>query len=92
MSNILFAHKPRWRRDGDEWQMVVGNRVVAALIPQSGEPFPQYQWGSVLLDDGTGLHIEHTDWHAVDFESLEDGKRVLEQWWAHACRGEAYRP
>jgi hypothetical protein len=27
----------------------------------------------------------------VDFQSLDDAKHCIEQWWQHLCRGEVYR-
>ena len=77
MSEIRPLHTPRWRRDGRDWQMAVGNRIVAVLIGEFDDG-PDPYWVSALLDDGTGSVIEHTCWHAVDFDDLEDGKRTLE--------------
>lgn len=33
MTGIIPLHQPRWQQDGADWIMVVGNRVVAALVP-----------------------------------------------------------
>ena len=79
---------PQWRQADNNWEMVVGERTVAALIPISDAQFPQYNWLSFIVSDD---YPEH-GWHAVDFGTLADGQHVLEQWWHHARKGEAYRP
>jgi hypothetical protein len=88
MNKVSLLHAPQWTLVGTQWHLIVGNRSVAKLIPNSDRTFPQYHWLSVIE------YEEYPDhgWHAVDFETLEIAKHDLEQWWAHMCKGEAYRP
>jgi hypothetical protein len=88
MIEIVSLHKPRWQPDGDDWLMIVGNHLMAALVPNSDQRLPQYHWLSLILAEDC---FDGLGWHGVDFETLEDGKLVLEQWWDHDCRGERYR-
>jgi hypothetical protein len=88
MTDVLFLHTPRWQPDGDAWHLMVGNRSVAWLIPNSDEKFPQYHWLSVIDGDEFPDH----GWHAVDFETLEIAQYDLGQWWIHMRSGETYSP
>jgi hypothetical protein len=81
-------YDPEWRLIGTDWHMIVGNRTVAALTPVSSEICPQYSWLSAFV--GGGDYPDH-GWDNVDFETLDDGKYHLEQWWRHVLRGEQYR-
>ena len=68
MTTIEQLHKPRWQQDGDNWLMIVGNRAVATLIPNSDDLFPQYRWLSVILAESP---FDDHGWSEVDFTSLE---------------------
>ena len=89
MPTLEQLHKPRWQQDGENWLMIVGNRAVAALIPNSDEQFPHYKWLSLILAESP---IDDYGWCSVDFTSLEIGQYDLEQWWHYASRGERYNP
>jgi hypothetical protein len=69
--------------------MIVGNRVVAGLIPNSDDLFSEYRWLSVVYAESP---FEGYGWSAVDFISLQDAQYDLEQWWHHAARGQCYDP
>jgi len=88
MNKVSLLHAPQWNLVGTEWHLIVGNRTVARLIPNSDHNFPQYHWLSLIGDHEYPDH----GWHVVDFETLEIAKSDIEQWWAHMCRGEVYRP
>jgi hypothetical protein len=93
MTEITQLHNPEWRPVDAEWHMLVGNRSVARLVPipvESRGPLPWANWLSLI--DADGADYEDHGWHAVDFATLADGQRDLEQWWFHMCRGEKYRP
>jgi hypothetical protein len=83
----LSLYRPRWVRDGDNWEMFVGNRSVARIIPIDDENFLDIPWLSVIEGDEFPDH----GWSAVDFDTLENAQHALEQWWCHMCRGERYR-
>ena len=80
---------PRWQQDGENWIMIVGNHVVAGLIPTADENFPQYKWMSVIFAESP---FDDHGWSAVDFTSLEIAQYDIEKWWHHASRGECYKP
>jgi hypothetical protein len=90
MSEITPLHNPKWQLDDGRWHMLVGNRSVAHLSPipldQRG-PCPWANWISVIAEG-----YEDHGWDLVDFATLADGQRDLEQWWDHMARGEKYRP
>ena len=88
MNTVTLLHTPQWTPVEDEWHLIVGNRSVAKLIPNSDRKFPQYNWLSVIEDPEYPDH----GWHAVDFETLEIAKHDIEQWWEHMCRGETFTP
>ena len=89
MTTIEQLHKPRWQQDGDNWLMIVGNRAVATLIPNSDDLFPQYIWLSGILAESP---FDDHGWSEVDFNSLETVQYDLEQWWHHAAVGKRYDP
>jgi hypothetical protein len=89
LDNIVLSHKPQWRLDGDDWCMIVGNRTVAVLVPNSCRILPQFHWLSRYV--GANEYPDY-GWDSVDFETLEIGQFDLEQWWFHMLRGEVYRP
>ena len=89
MTNIEQLHQPRWQPDGENWLMLVGNRAVAALIPNSDDMFPHYRWLSVILAESP---FDDHGWCSVDFTTLEIAQYDIEQWWHHAARGERYDP
>lgn len=88
MNNVLSFHTPIWRLVETDWHLIVGNRTVAVLLPNSDRLFPRYKWLSRIICDNLAAY----GWDNVDFESLEDAQHVMTQWWRHARRGEAYRP
>jgi hypothetical protein len=91
MTEITPLHTPKWRLVDDDWHMLVGNRSVAHLQPIPLDlrgPCPWANWLSVIHPGDYEAH----GWHAVDFATLADGQRDLEQWWGHTLRGETYRP
>ena len=89
MNNVELLHAPQWVEDLGEWHMIVGNRTVAKITPNSGYPtLPHINWLSVIDRD----YDNDDGWHAVDFETLEIAMHDLEQWWWHRCRGQTYRP
>jgi hypothetical protein len=88
MNNVLPIHTPEWRLVETDWHIIVGNRTVAVLMPNSDEHFPHYKWLSLIICDDCPDY----GWHAVDFETLAVAQGDIEQWWHHACRGEAYQP
>ena len=49
---IPLHHQPRWQLDGADWIMLVGNRVVALLVPNSCDLLPQFHWLSRFVGDG----------------------------------------
>ena len=83
-----LLHNPKWQLVESDWHMIAGNRTVAVLIPNFDNRFPRYRWLSRIVADD----CEDFGWDNVDFETLEIAQAALEQWWRHACRGEAYRP
>ena len=89
MTKIEQLHKPRWQPDDENWLMIVGNRAVAVIIPNSDERFPHYKWLSEILSDSP--YAEY-GWSAVDFSSLAIAQYEIEQWWHHASRGLRYDP
>jgi hypothetical protein len=90
MIEITPLHTPEWQRDGADWIMIVGNRVMAVLVPNSCDLFPQFHWLSCFV----GGDNEYPDygWDNVDFETLESAKNDIEQWWWHMVRGVKYDP
>jgi hypothetical protein len=89
MTEIIPLRQPRWQQDGADWIMIVGNRMMAALVPNSCDLYPQYHWLSCFV--GGDEYPDH-GWDNVDFETLDGAKYDIEQWWRHVLRGEAYRP
>jgi hypothetical protein len=89
MTTIEQLHKPRWQQDGGNWLMIVGNRAVAAIVPNSDDLFPQYRWLSVILAESP---FDDHGWCSVDFTSLGCAQYDLEQWWHYAARGQRYNP
>jgi len=87
-SEPRLLHNPKWRPVESDWHMIAGNRTVAVLTPNFDTRFPGYRWLSRIVGDD----CEDFGWDNVDFETLEIAQTALEQWWRHACRGEAYRP
>jgi hypothetical protein len=87
-NNVLPIHTPQWRLIETDWHMIVGNRTVAVLIPNSDDNFPEYKWLSFIVCDDCPEH----GWSNVDFETLAGAQHALGQWWHHARQGEAYRP
>ena len=86
MATIIQLNDPTWVFDGTDWEMLIGTRGVAALMPNADEQFPHYQWLSCIHPD-----FRDHGWSNVDFETLAIGQHTLEQWWLHLCRGQAYR-
>ena len=87
MENVELLYKLQWNAVGDEWHLVVGNKSVARIIPNSCKWYPRIQWLSII-EDG----YEDHGWHAVDFEELYIAKYDLEQWWHAMCVGESFSP
>jgi hypothetical protein len=83
-----LLHKAKWRLVDTDWHMIIGNRTVAVLMANADTLFPRYRWLSRIICDS----IDDFGWDGVDFERLDIAQADLEQWWKHACRGEAYRP
>lgn len=87
MATIIRLNKPIWVFDGTSWEMQIGTRGVAALMPNIDEILPHYQWLSCIHPD-----FPDHGWSNVDFETAAAGKYSMEQWWLHLCRGQLYRP
>ena len=87
MATIIHLHRPIWVFDGCCWEMQIGGRGVAALVPDTDERFPPSSWLSCIAHP-----FDDHGWCNVDFATLESGQATLEQWWSHLCRGRAYRP
>jgi len=81
--------QPVWtRHDDGTWEMIVAGEHVAGLLPNNDPGYEDW-W----MSNGVGTaELPEYGWEAVDFDSLEAGKRSLEQWWHHARNGEAYQP
>jgi hypothetical protein len=90
MIDTIPLHQPKWQLDGRDWIMLVGNRVVAVLVPNSCDFLPQFCWLSRFVGGEEGY--PNYGWDNVDFETLEVAKYDIEQWWWHMLRGEVYRP
>jgi hypothetical protein len=87
LNDVRLLHKPRWQLVDRFWEMIAGNRTVAVLIPVKFRPWvPRFRWLTRILCD----ELPDYCWDNVDC-TLEGGQELLEQWWRHACRGEAYR-
>ena len=89
MTNIEQLHQPSLAAGRRNWLMLVGNRAVAALIPNSDDMFPHYRWLSVILAESP---FDDHGWCSVDFTTLKIAQYDIEQWWHHAARGERYDP
>ena len=89
MTDIIPLHTPKWRLVETDWCMIVGNRTVAVLMPNSCDIWPQFQWLSCFV--GANEYPDY-GWNNVDFETLAIGQFVLGQWWFHMLRGNAFRP
>lgn len=88
LTEARLLHEPKWQLVDTDWHMIVGNRTVAVLVPNFDTQFPHYKWLSWIVCDDCAAF----GWDGVDFAALEIAQADLEQWWRHACRGEAYRP
>jgi hypothetical protein len=76
LTNVQLLHKPKWRLADDAWEMVVGNRAVAALVPVSPCAWlPQFQWMTRIFCED----LPNDGWDCVDC-TLEGGQELLEQW------------
>jgi hypothetical protein len=51
MTNIGFVHRPLWQLDGGDWHLMIGNRSVAQIIPNSCDELPHIHWLSIISDD-----------------------------------------
>ena len=90
MSDVKILHRPTWQFVDDDWQMIVAGKIVAVLIPAPPDAlFPDGSWLSIIVANGQD-YSDH-GWCNVDFDSLDDGRYCLEQWWLHLCRGEGFR-
>lgn len=90
MSDVKILHKPRWQSVGGDWQMIAGGKIIAALISDtSNAMFSSWGWRSVMVENAQD-YSDH-GWSNVEFDSLDDGKYCLEQWWLHMCRGQIFR-
>ena len=88
LNDVRLLHKPKWQLVGGFWEMIVGNRTVAVLLPTEFCPrLPHFRWLTHIVCN----ELPDYGWDDVDC-TLEGGQELLEQWWHHACRGEAYRP
>jgi hypothetical protein len=88
MNDVSLLHVPRWQLVETDWHLMIGNRTLAVLIPNSDTRFPRYKWLSRI----TCGDCEACGWDSIDFETLESAEHDIEQWWLHARRGKAYRP
>jgi hypothetical protein len=87
MSEIQPLHKPNWQPDNEDWLMIVGNRLVAALArfqPELGYP-PGGSLSFILAGE-----VDEGGWSNVSFNSLARAQHHIEQWWLHAVRNEKY--
>jgi hypothetical protein len=89
MTDMIPLHQPKWQLDGADWIMIVGNRVVAVLVPYCNPGHSPY-WLSRFV--GGEEDYPNYGWENVDFETLDGAKSDIEQWWWHMLRGEKYRP
>ena len=75
MTDIITLQQPKWQQDEADWIMVVGNRVVAVLVPYCDPGGPPY-WLSRFV--GGEEDYPNYGWEDVDFEDLDTGKFALE--------------
>lgn len=76
---------PEWRKVDTDWHFLVHNNRVAKLSPVVDGN--SRRWLSEI-----DPHLPDHGWHAVDFQTLDNGKYAMEQWHQYMARGIAYRP
>jgi hypothetical protein len=81
---MTIEHLPVWQDEAGTSLLIVGNRTVARIIPNSNPGWPQYNWLTVIEREFDTLS---PSWHAVDFGDLETARHHILQWWLHRRRG-----
>jgi hypothetical protein len=88
----LAAHRaktrPQWREVEGACEMTVDGKVMASVGPIANGGTSERQWHSLIVTND----VPDYGWHHIDFQTLDEAKFHIEQWWHHARRGEAYRP
>jgi hypothetical protein len=80
--------RPQWREVDGAWEMNVNGKVMASVGPIANGETPEREWHSLIVTND----VPDYGWHHIDFQTLDEAKFHIEQWWEHARRGEAYRP